>query len=190
MKLWVAFVLGLLLCGGGCAGTRGPGTEEEEERLFEEMQGRNYPDDVAWRLDLNHAIVRVAWTEVAEGDTARAAAEADARCQDRLREAVQGEMKGFFALYGLPSVYTIDNGETRGVDWAVEKEMKKSRRAWSCHYRRLQRFQVIRYVLRPALRVAAIEMAIGRAGTQAQKLRLVEELDRYQTILGNLGWFE
>jgi hypothetical protein len=45
-------------------------------------------------------------------------------------------------------------------------------------------------VLRPSLRVTAIEMAIGRARTQDQRLRLVEELDRYQTILGNLGWFE
>ncbi|OGG50096.1 MAG: hypothetical protein A3F84_02610 [Candidatus Handelsmanbacteria bacterium RIFCSPLOWO2_12_FULL_64_10] len=190
MKEWLGYALGLLLCAGGCAGTRGPGTVEEEEQLFQEVLSRNYPDEVAWRLDLNHAIVRMAWVDVAEGDTARAAAEATARCQDQLQEAIRREMEGFFAHYGLPRVYTIDNGETRGIDWAVERELKKGRGVWSYYYLRLQRYQVIRYVLRPALRVVAVEMAIGRAGTQDQKLRLVEELDRYQTILGNLGWFE
>jgi hypothetical protein len=189
MKLWVAFILGLLLCGGGCAGTRGPGTVEEEEQLFQEVQGRSYPDEVAWRLDLNHAIVGTAWADVAEGDTARAAAEAIARCRDQLRETIRREMGGFFAHYGLPSVYTLDNGEARGIDWAVERELRKSRGVWSYHYPRLQRYQVIRYVLRPSLRVTAIELAIDRTQTRDQKLRLVEELDRYQTILGNLGWY-
>lgn len=190
MKKRTAFALGFLLCAGGCAGTQRPGTVEEEEKLFQEVQSRNYPDEPARHIDPNHAIVGIAWVDVAEGDTARGASEATARCRDQLREVIRREMGGFFARYGLPGAYTIDNGETRGIDWAVEKELKKSRGVWFRHYPRLQRYQVIRYVLRPSLRVTAIEMAISRAQTQDQKRRLVEELDRYQTILGHLGWFE